>query len=383
MSHIVGTVEAGRAAGFVGAVRGEFIAALHRHRFLHLVAFGSLALAAIVGSVTENLPDLGVLSTFAGYLGMALLLGGGIMAAYQLGRLAFVEKSPSPTRALLASLGSFFGHPGRLANSVNGLAVIIAFATAFSVLKGAIAILEPFGWDAAFRDLDRLIHFGSLPHDALWFALGRPWLIFSINFAYNLWFIVLLVSWFSAAIAKRDTPLRHQFLMSFMLTWLVGGFFIATGLSSAGPVYFERLGLGGDYRPLTEALRAANEHFPIWALTVQDMLWDGYSGKSTGSVGISAFPSMHVASAVLFALYWRRRAPRVAPLLWAFAAVIMLGSVVLAWHYAVDGYAGALIALAMWSLVGWLRRRAARAQDPADVQSWPSRLVGSGRHEAG
>jgi hypothetical protein len=361
MSHIVGTVETGQAAGFVSAVRGEFLAAVQRHRFLHLVAFGSLALAIAVGSATGNLPDLGVLSTFASYLGMALLLGGGMMAAYQLGRLAFVEKSASPTRALLASLGGFFGHPERLANSINGLAVVIAFATAFSVLKGAIAILVPFGWDVAFRDLDEVLHFGYLPHDALWSVLDRPWLIFAVNFAYNLWFIVLLVSWFSATIARRDTPLRHQFLMSFMLTWLVGGFFIATGFSSAGPVYFERLGLGGDYRPLTETLRAANEHFSIWALTVQDMLWDGYSGKSTGSVGISAFPSMHVASAVLFALYWRKRAPRTAPLFWAFAAVIMLGSVVLAWHYAVDGYAGALIAWAIWTLVGRSQRREAEA----------------------
>ncbi|MCC6206122.1 MAG: phosphatase PAP2 family protein, partial [Hyphomicrobiales bacterium] len=75
----------------------------------------------------------------------------------------------------------------------------------------------------------------------------------------------------------------------------------------------------------------------------------------------SAFPSMHVASAVLFALYWRKRAPRTAPLFWAFAAVIMLGSVVLAWHYAVDGYAGALIAWAIWSLVGRSQRREAEA----------------------
>ena len=41
--------------------------------------------------------------------------------------------------------------------------------------------------------------------------------------------------------------------------------------------------------------------------------------------------------------------------------MIMLGSVVLAWHYAVDGYAGALIAWAIWSLVGRSQRREAEA----------------------
>jgi membrane-associated phospholipid phosphatase len=40
-----------------------------------------------------------------------------------------------------------------------------------------------------------------------------------------------------------------------------------------------------------------------------------------------------------------------------FAAIIAVGSVLLAWHYAVDGYAGAAIALACWWLAGRLARR--------------------------
>jgi membrane-associated phospholipid phosphatase len=87
------------------------------------------------------------------------------------------------------------------------------------------------------------------------------------------------------------------------------------------------------------------------------MLWNGYSGATSGSIGISAFPSLHVATAVLFALYASRRSRIAGALLWAFAAVIMIGSVVLAWHYAVDGYAGAFISLATWKLTGlWLER---------------------------
>lgn len=42
-----------------------------------------------------------------------------------------------------------------------------------------------------------------------------------------------------------------------------------------------------------------------------------------------------------------------------FATVIGLGSVLLAWHYAVDGYAGALVAVACWAVAGRLVRRAA------------------------
>jgi membrane-associated phospholipid phosphatase len=87
------------------------------------------------------------------------------------------------------------------------------------------------------------------------------------------------------------------------------------------------------------------------------MLWNGYTGASSGSIGISAFPSLHVATAVLFALYASRRWGRIGLALWAFAATILVGSVVLGWHYAVDGYAGALLSVLIWKAAGfWLRR---------------------------
>jgi membrane-associated phospholipid phosphatase len=38
--------------------------------------------------------------------------------------------------------------------------------------------------------------------------------------------------------------------------------------------------------------------------------------------------------------------------MWIFAAIIMLGSVVLGWHYALDGYAGILISVAIWKITG-------------------------------
>ncbi|MCZ6764391.1 MAG: PAP2 family protein, partial [Alphaproteobacteria bacterium] len=39
-----------------------------------------------------------------------------------------------------------------------------------------------------------------------------------------------------------------------------------------------------------------------------------------------------------------------------YAAAIMIGSVHLAWHYAIDGYLGALMAWGIWWLSGHLVR---------------------------
>ena len=66
---------------------------------------------------------------------------------------------------------------------------------------------------------------------------------------------------------------------------------------------------------------------------------------------------MHVGSTVLMALYGFSLNRRLGQALTVFAAVILMGSVLLGWHYAVDGYAGALIAVLAWTAAGALVRR--------------------------
>jgi hypothetical protein len=346
-----------RAAHRSRELSAAVAASFWRHRYLYAVSLASLTLAAIVGLSTGNLPDFGVIEDFSFYLLVAFWIGGCGFAIFRIVWLAFVVRDPAPSRAFFQSFARFFGDRERIANSINGLAVLFVFATAFSVLKGAIAVLAPFKWDRALSDLDKTLHFGRAPYEYLAGLLQHPAIVFGFNFAYNFWFVVMVAMFFTSAIARRDTLLRHQFILSFMLVWVLAGFFVAMGFSSAGPCYFARLGLGDDYKPLMDALGLASGSYPIWALTTQDMLWSGYTGASTGSIGISAFPSLHVATAVLFAIYASRRWGRVGIALWAFAATILVGSVVLGWHYAIDGYAGALLSVLIWKCAGlWLRR---------------------------
>lgn len=95
----------------------------------------------------------------------------------------------------------------------------------------------------------------------------------------------------------------------------------------------------------------------------QDIVWSGYIGATPGSLGISAFPSMHVAMAVLFALYATRRSRLAGLLMWAFAAIIMVGSVVLGWHYA----------------VGWLCERSDFDRHLEGVRVLPGQVCTRGR----
>ena len=111
-----------------------------------------------------------------------------------------------------------------------------------------------------------------------------------------------------------------------------------------------------------EYLREVDNSYAVWALDAQELLWRNYAkGGMVAGSGISAMPSMHVAVATLFALVtWRvRRWLGVVMMVYAFA--IMIGSVQLGWHYAVDGYLGAAGMIAIWwgagRFVEWDARR--------------------------
>ena len=327
-------------------------ASTRRHRFLHAMAVSTLLLAAVVGAKTSNMPDFAVVGEYSEFLFIAFAIFACGLAVVRFFCLALVERHPAPFGAFVSTFVRFFGDAERFANGVNGMVVIVTFSTAFSVLKGAIAILSPFSWDRALSDADHLLTFGRAPYERLWMLVDNHFIVAILNIAYNFWFFALLGTIFAAVFARRDTALRHQLLATLILMWTIGGFFIAMASSSAGPCYFARLGLGGTYQPLMDALASAARDYPVWALATQDALWKGYLDPTAGTAGISAFPSMHVATAMLFALYWGRRSAIAGSVMWIFAAVIFIGSIVLGWHYAVDGIGAVLIVVPCWTLGG-------------------------------
>ena len=81
--------------------------------------------------------------------------------------------------------------------------------------------------------------------------------------------------------------------------------------------------------------------------------------------GISAMPSMHVALATLFALVGWRTNRWVGIATTLFAVIIQIGSVHLGWHYAIDGYAGAVGMIVIWLLVGRALARREMSRRPA------------------
>ncbi len=332
----------------------------HDYGFPYLVLAVMSVLAILVG-FTHGFVDgvFGIAKTMFGLLVLLSL----IMLMKQLYLLMFKTKSESPSRDLLSYILKTISDPVRMAKLIHLMFLFSAMAWSFSVLKSSIAFINPFSWDLLFKDLDKALHFGRLPHEWLGWVTSSPVALFLIGALYNIWFFLLFLSLYIFHTRFSGTRIGLQYINTFYLSWLVIGFFMATAFSSAGPAFFENLGLGTDYSSLMTDLNSANENLPVWALDAQKLLWDGHTGVIDMRLGISAFPSMHVAIACVMAFGASAVSRFWGIVTWVFAAIIMIGSVSLGWHYAVDGYASLLAVAVLWFVSGklsdlrWSRRQ--------------------------
>jgi hypothetical protein len=125
---------------------------------------------------------------------------------------------------------------------------------------------------------------------------------------------------------------------------------MATAFSSVGPCFVGPILGNQHFEPLMAYLHAVDATYPILALNVQDLLlaWYRKSANGLGS-GITAMPSMNVSIAFLFYLAMRHVSIAAKWLFFAFFVVILVGSVHLAYHYALDGIVSIAVTAALWN----------------------------------
>jgi hypothetical protein len=289
---------------------------------------------------------------------ITLTIPAGLAAVFlfRLLQYVLVIKPESPVRQMKEDVAGLFRRPAPFVVALPLLIAMIVFNKGMLELKPMIPLVTPFSYDAALIAWDRALHFGFDPWALLQPVMGYDLVTFAFNMAYNFWFLALFGTFMWFGFARQASVVRTQFFLAYMLCWWIGGGFLAVHFSSAGPVYYGLLGHTPDpFLPLMSYLKDVDSRIPIWALDAQQVLWDGYLGKVT-PIGISAFPSMHNASAVLFALAATRVNRRAGICFWVYAVVILVGSVHLGWHYAVDGYAAIALALACWWIAGFAAR---------------------------
>lgn len=232
------------------------------------------------------------------------------------------------------------------------LALVTVFFSFYSSIKSAIALIRPFYFDVYAADLDRMLH-GTDPWRPLHQVFGGAIPTWTIGVVYNLWLLVTCGTIAFALFYLNDQRLRDRFVASVFLTWSLVGSVSGTVFASVGPCYYQFFYGDDRFTGLMSKLDAIDRSIPLLSRSTQDYLLDAYQTAIPGlGTGISAFPSLHVGTAMVVCLFaWSfGRFWKIAGVL--FVIAILVGSVHLGWHYAVDGYASLAAVWLIWLAVG-------------------------------
>ncbi len=289
-----------------------------------LLGLAALSLMPVAGY--SGIPPY--FNSFIGWLSYSLI-GAWLFVVVKFIQLA-IAREPQPIRALRRQAVAAAGSMAFVAAGMTLAGIDMLF---FMWIKPEVTAVAPFWADAVLADADRLV-FGT-----------DPWRLFDgIDLTFHAWAysafwavaIMVTLMWLFAQPRSRA---RSTSILNYFLLWSVFGPLGQMLMSAAGPVFYARIG-GGDR---FEAQRLA---LPDVTARLSDYLWGMHVRGELGfGAGISAMPSLHIATTTWIALVFAGQRSRLTPLAILFVLYIWWASVALGWHYAVDGLAGGLGAL--------------------------------------
>jgi PAP2 superfamily protein len=224
--------------------------------------------------------------------------------------------------------------------------ILPAFLIGYTTSKTAIPLLVGYSWDGFWASADQFI-FGN---DA--WRISRALVGDSTS---GMWEYCYAVVWGTAFVLSTNliALLANRsfvgvFFTAMMAAWLIGGCFMAYAFSAAGPVFAPMFdpSLAEHFGSLQNVLDqtlgersiATAQHYLLVAAKETHVAMKGG--------GISAFPSMHIATVTIYVLA-ARGTKWLLPAL-AFWFVIFVASAYFGFHYWIDGIVSAALAVLCW-----------------------------------
>lgn len=197
-------------------------------------------------------------------------------------------------------------------------------------IKQAIPFINPGIHDSTLQQIDRYLHFGVNPNIAAVTLFGAPVVAFLFDKLYVLWYLLkpLVLAYFAMT---PDRKAHVSFYTAYFAMWIFGGL-LSVALPSLGPVYthpewFTNLNAAIAGKLQTQLMthyEAALAHPEKYKVFIYE--------------GVAAFPSLHVGIAAIFAFFVFQVNRGIGAFFIAYAVIVQIGSVLLGWHYAIDGY---------------------------------------------
>lgn len=222
----------------------------------------------------------------------------------------------------------------------------LVLATAF-VLKSFIHLINSRVWDRQLFALDTTLHGGYSPTIFLVTLLGNPLLLRVIDAIYSGVYYVIFFGGTALLLVFLPPGLRLRFAAAFVLMWMAGTV-LYLAIPSWGPAF-----------TATKLVEPALHSMPV-TVRVQSQLYQELSSLVRAPLAprvvifgsVAAFPSLHLGVVTLYALAARRIGRRLFLAFLVLIVVMLIGSVVSGYHFLIDGYAGALLAVGAWWLAG-------------------------------
>lgn len=267
---------------------------------------------------------------------------------------------PMQTLKIFEDKMARYWNDGRLHNALVTILALFPVTAFFCIGKSMIPLLTHYNFDPALAETDRLLHFGHYPHEYIVPLVERLNLAETLDNAYLAWFMVIYMVTEFANWGDPDQHRRQRFLWSYCFCWVVIGNIAALLLASVGPIYLHDFypDMTDPYTGLIAHLKAQGD-LKMFALA-DALLGMVHDSSPININAISAAPSLHIAMCALTFLYFRSINKAACAFLFFFFLVMVVGSIYLGWHYAIDGYLGTLMAWGLWRLSNPLVRRLER-----------------------
>jgi len=316
-----------------------------------------MGIFAVSVNLIRTIYDLPIIS-YNSFLTNTILVASGIFicGVFWIGHM-LVRDRPDRPLAYLYTSPNVQAMMRNLVKSLLLILLVCLFLPSFGLLKSLVGFLQPYEWDPLFIQWDRMIH----GRDA-WLLIqplvGYPLVTYIFAIAYQVWILLLYIAFPLVCVWRGNHLLRRQMIVSFLMSWIIIGVFMANWLASVGPCFLEVMIGDPRFHEQMAYLTNVDKLYPLFVLDVQRELLESYLAGNHGlGRGISAMPSMHVSIAFLFAIFSWQISRGFGLLAGVYCALILVGSVHLGYHYAVDGYVAIFATWAIWWGSGWIVKR--------------------------
>lgn len=290
-----------------------------------------------------------------GYLavGSVVILAGAIV---MLGRAIWSLTNAGEPHPIPALANKFRKNRRELFIAALGIQLVVLQVGSLTWLKSMMPLVVPFWADPMLADLDQAL-FGTDPWKLL---VPLDPIAPAIDTVYAMWFPIKSYV-MAALLISLPSYRKSRAILSYFYTIGLFGVLGQFALSSAGPLFYDLAGFGSRFADL-------EPHLAPLVKVGRAYLWASYTeGSETFGSGISAMPSIHVALAAWVGIVAQTTYRPLAFLGWTFYAFILVGSVYLGWHYAIDGIAGTIAALVAWRLSEMTLRKPGIEIDGANI----------------